>query len=166
MGNFGVGMDVSQSRNSSWHSAALSAAASRFCSMRPSHDTARWQFCRQTHVPPSMALAMASCAMGPWPWPRGLVPRAVLCHSLAPGPPYVSILCIHVCPYVHRCVQMHPNTVRSLETKDRSRDKGSLSRQRFPLETKLRSEDQSSQRKTNTRSLDRCRFCCCFYRVL
>ena len=39
------------------------------------------------------------------PHPRA--PPPVLCHSLALGPPYVSIICIHVCPYVHRCIHMY-----------------------------------------------------------
>ena len=34
---------------------------------------------------------------GQAPWP--MAPRAVLCHSLALGPPYVSILCIHMHPF-------------------------------------------------------------------
>ena len=47
--------------------------------------------------------------MGPWPPPpHPRAPPPVLCHSLALGPPYVSILCIHVCPYVHRCIHMYP----------------------------------------------------------
>ena len=47
--------------------------------------------------------------MGPWPTPpHPRAPPPVLCHSLALGPPYVSILCIHVCPYVHRCIHMYP----------------------------------------------------------
>ena len=60
--------------------------------------------------------------MGPWPTPpHPRAPPPVLCHSLALGPPYVSILCIHVCPYVHRCIHMYPYPLKSvLEVRTRS----------------------------------------------
>ena len=46
---------------------------------------------------------------GPWPWARvpGTLPP-VLGQGLALGPPYVSILCIHMCPYIPICILMYP----------------------------------------------------------
>ena len=57
-----------------------------------------------SRVPWALALSMGP---GPGPVQGPRAPPPVLCHSLALGPPYVSIICIHVCPYVHRCIHMY-----------------------------------------------------------
>lgn len=54
-GKRGLGLEVSQSRNSAWVSSGTAFAFSRICSSVGSQETARWQFCRHTQSPFSLS---------------------------------------------------------------------------------------------------------------
>mmetsp|Transcript_11751 Transcript_11751/g.49290 ORF Transcript_11751/g.49290 Transcript_11751/m.49290 type:complete len:218 (+) Transcript_11751:1979-2632(+) len=66
-GNAGDGMAESQSLNSGCTASA--SIVSQMTSSLGIHDSARWQFCRHTHMPSSMALSIIASALGPCPWP-------------------------------------------------------------------------------------------------
>ena len=57
--------------------------------------------------PLALALGQGPMDPGPGPGSHG-TPPPVLGQGLALGPPYVSILCIHMCPYIPICILMYP----------------------------------------------------------
>mmetsp|Transcript_19245 Transcript_19245/g.73653 ORF Transcript_19245/g.73653 Transcript_19245/m.73653 type:complete len:540 (-) Transcript_19245:5059-6678(-) len=67
-GNLGLGMAVSHSRKFGDVVSGSSSSHSR--SSVGIHDSARWQFCRQTHTPVSTPSERKDSAVGPCPWPR------------------------------------------------------------------------------------------------
>ena len=73
-GNAGEGMEVSHRRKFS--SAESSVMPSQIFSRLGIQLGARWQFCRSTHLPASVASAMSAAAFGPWPWPMEMTEMA------------------------------------------------------------------------------------------
>merc|ERR1719361_585278 len=69
-GNFWEGMEVSHRR----YSGSMLSASWEVCSSRRSsvgsHDTHKWQFCKQTHSPFSLPDFIRFAAIGPCPCPR------------------------------------------------------------------------------------------------
>lgn len=69
-GNFGVGIVVSHRRKSSLTSpSGASRSSSSLRSSLPSHDSARWQFCRQSQPPSVRVRSISRSAIGPCPCP-------------------------------------------------------------------------------------------------
>ena len=66
-GNAGEGMAESQSLKSGCTVSA--SIVSQMTSSFGIHDSARWQFCKHTHMPSSIAFSIIASALGPWPWP-------------------------------------------------------------------------------------------------
>mmetsp|Transcript_40459 Transcript_40459/g.55069 ORF Transcript_40459/g.55069 Transcript_40459/m.55069 type:complete len:292 (+) Transcript_40459:687-1562(+) len=78
IGKLGLGLLVSQRRNSSCVSPAFSSASSSSISSFGSHEMARWQFWRQIQSPFTAPAFMRDSAIGPCPWPMLMIRRLSL----------------------------------------------------------------------------------------
>lgn len=70
-GKAALGIELRNNRKSLWIIPSGSSAISNIsCSILIIHDTARWQFCKNTHLPSMVPARRCPSAMGPWPWPK------------------------------------------------------------------------------------------------